>query len=159
MADSPTLLPSDRPAEPLVYRPLSGLAIASLAVAALYAVVVTGIGVFALGDSTPLTMGLWTLIFPLAALLLALAGRQQIRQSEGTRSGLALTTWAWWLSLLFGLGYLAFYVGTFLAVWWQAESEAMQFFAQVREGKTDEAFKDHIIDPAQRNAPWDLRKL
>src|SRR5262249_59006333 len=122
------------------YQPLSGLAVAAIAVAGVYSGALAVFGIVALITGTPLALAFWILIFPVVAMVLAVVARQQIRYSEGTRTGLTLTTWAWWLSVVFGLGYLAFYVGTFLAVWWQAESQMKSFFELGRKGHTPEAF-------------------
>ena len=130
----------DQPAETLVYRPISGLAVASVIVAAVYSLVILVLGGMAVyfGDALPL--GTWSLLFPLTAGALALMARRQIRLSEGTQSGLTLANWGWWLSVGFGLGYGAIYVGTYLALTWQAQDFAHQFLTQIRDGKINDAF-------------------
>src|SRR5262249_11601255 len=121
MADQKSLLTPERLAEPDVYRPLSGLAVSAFFIAVGYALLMGVFAVVALTTGNPLFLALWTLLFPIVGAALAYAGRYQIQRSEGIRSGMALTNWAWWLCILFGVGYVAYYVGTFVAVSWQGK--------------------------------------
>jgi hypothetical protein len=147
----PVRVLSEQPPETL-YRPVSGLAIAALVIAVGYAIVVGGVAIIALASGTPVFPGTWTLIIPAISFTLAVIASRQIRMSEGTRSGLGLVTWAWWLSILFGVGYGAVYGGTLLAVWWQADADIQRyFFDKIRAGKVDEAFA-FTIDPEERAA-------
>lgn len=159
MAETTTLLPTERPTERIIYRPLSGLAVAGFVIAVVFTVLIIIFGLLALVSGTPLALGLWVMGFPISAAILSLLGRQQIRQSEGTRTGMGMASWGWWLSLIFGLGYLAFHGGTYLAVWWQAEEQGKKFFAQLQEGKIIEAFNDHLVSPTQRLMTPDVRKM
>ncbi len=138
-----------RPSPSPSYRPLSVLALAALIVSAGYAVVVAFLTGAALVSGNPLVLSVWTLLFPLAGAALAASARQQIRRSEGTLSGEGLATWGWWLSLLLGLGFGAYYFGTYLAVWQQANGFAQAWFENIRAGKTNEAFLS-VVDPGQR---------
>jgi hypothetical protein len=131
------------------YRPLSSLALVALIGAALYAALVALLTVASLFSNTPLFVGIWTLIFPALTLSLGLIAKGQIRRSEGTLGGLALTSWAWWLSVLFGLGFAAFYGGTCLAVCWQAEDFVQKWFDKIRKGEIREAFVD-TQNPTER---------
>ncbi|HEV3261439.1 MAG TPA: hypothetical protein VG013_31605 [Gemmataceae bacterium] len=136
----PVLSPG-RPSEPVVYRPVSGLAIASLVIAAIYAVVIVILVVVAFASHTPLFLASWTFLLPVAAVGLAVTARQQIQRSEGTRTGTALATWALWLALMSGLGYGAFYFGTYVAVVrFEAQRFTNDFFDKLRNGKIDDAF-------------------
>jgi hypothetical protein len=132
-----------------IYRPLSKLAFAAIFVAGSYSVLVVVFAAVAVATGWPLFLNLWNLIFPVTGVVLAYAGRQHIRNSEGILSGLALTTWAWWLSILFGLGYGAYYFGTYTAVSWQAEDYLTRWFDRIRAGKINEAFLD-TQEPAKR---------
>jgi hypothetical protein len=132
-----------------VYRPLSGLAVASVALAGLYAVVILILGGLALYFGDPLPLGILSLIVPVTALGLGLIARMQIANSEGTRSGLALANWGCWLSLLVGLGYGAIYAGTYLALTWQVRSFGTEFFDLMRQGKINHAFL-LTLDPEVR---------
>ena len=148
MTEPTRVLPPNVSAAP-GYRPLSVLALIAIVVAGAYAVIVTIISAAAFFSGKSLLLPLWLALFPAGAAVVALAARQQIRRSEGTLSGGALATWAWWLSLLFGLGFLAFYVATYLAVGIQARDFTNQWFEKLREGKVIEAFLD-TQDPAAR---------
>src|SRR5947209_15603774 len=149
MAEFKTSLAAERPEEALNYSPLSGLAIASVAIAAVYALVVSVLSAVALWSGDPLPLGMSSLIVPATSGVLALLARRQIGRAEGTRSGARLASWGWWLSVGFGLGYAGFYVGTYLAVSYQAENFAQRFFDEIREGKLNHAFL-RTQDPEQR---------
>jgi hypothetical protein len=142
MAEKIPTLPADSPVPTEVYRPLSRLALAALIVAALYAVVIGVLAVVAFVTGKPLFLGIETLAIPAVAAALAYVGRQQIRGSEGVLSGTALTTWALWLSGLSGLGFAAYYFGTYLAVTWQAGTFTRTWLDKVRGDKFMEAFLD-----------------
>jgi hypothetical protein len=149
MAEPTPVLAAGQPAEAPAYRSLSILAVAALVIAAGFAALVSILGVTAFVTETPLFMGNLSFLIPVTSLVMAVAARHRIRRSEGVLTGVALTTWAWWLSLLFGLGYGAFYLGTFLAVWAQAEAFTEKWFNLLREGKINEAFLK-TVEPARR---------
>jgi hypothetical protein len=145
---TPVLTPPD-PVLDDVYRPLSALAVSSIVVAGAYATLLTMLSLVAFATSTPLFLAIWTIVVPALGLLLAVLGRLRIRSSEGVLSGMVLTTWAWWLSLLFGLGYIAYYVGAYLAVSSQAETFTNEWFFKIRDGKIADAFLE-TQEPAKR---------
>jgi hypothetical protein len=120
MSEPNPVLTPDRPGEPLVYRPLSGLAVAGFGFAVAYAVLVVVGGLVALVNGDPFLMGMGTFVIPVAGAVLCFAAQWQIRNAEGTRAGTALARWGWWLSLLLGLGYLAYFGATRFAVSRQA---------------------------------------
>lgn len=131
--------PSSIPADS-VYRPLSGLALAAMVVSSLYALVmVVVLGAAWWWKMSPF-MGLWTLVIPLAAGALALMAHQQIRQSEGTRSGQSLVTWSAWLSALFGLSYAGYYVATYVSINLQSGQFAEDWFAKIQNSEVAAAF-------------------
>src|SRR5688572_1322903 len=113
---SPGAPPAIPPAPPSVppaavpYRTLSALALLSFLLAAVYAVTVAAFGVIAFVTRTPLLLPTWSLLVPMAAAALAVAGRLRIRRSEGIIAGGALAAWALRLSIAVGLGYVAFYL-------------------------------------------------
>lgn len=141
------------------YRPLSGLAVAGFGLAVVFAVVVAGMGVTALRTGKPLLIG-WMLVVAIAAAGLSLAGQIQVRRSEGTRAGLALARWGWWLSLVFGLGYGAYLVATELAVRQQAREFSENWFDKLASGDKTQAFL-WTLSPSQRQGdnPRDLRRI
>jgi hypothetical protein len=149
MSEPRNVAVSRPPLEPDLYRPLSGLAVAAFIIAVLYAVLIGVVAIVALTRGTPLFMAWWTLLVPVVGGALAYAARQQIRRSDNIRSGLALTTWALWLCLAFGLGYLAYYMGTRTAVSLQAKSFSQQWLQKLQSGKINEAFLD-TLEPLQR---------
>src|SRR2546425_1598889 len=108
--------------EPLAYQPLAALAVAGFAVSVLFAGIVTVGGFMALVRGQPFLLESWTLLLPLAGILLSYLGQVHIRQSEGTRAGLKLAQWGLGLNLSFGLGYFVYSLGTGLAIRQQAYS-------------------------------------
>src|SRR5436305_1558668 len=86
MADSTHAIP-ETSTEVGSYRPLSGLALASIAIAGLYAVVVLAFALMAIVFGNPVFLSPWALACPTVAGILAAAARWQIRNSEGALSG------------------------------------------------------------------------
>jgi hypothetical protein len=125
------------------------LAIGAILVSGGYALIIGVFALVALFTGSPLFFRLWTLVFPTLGLVLALFARQSIRSSEGVLTGMLLTNLAWWLSVLFGIGYTAYYFGTYMAITASAESFTQQWFNKIREGKITEAFLD-TQEPARR---------
>jgi hypothetical protein len=131
---------------PLVYRPLSMLAIASVVAGGLFTALILITGGAALMQGTPIYLPTWSLAVPLGGALLAFAAGWRIRGSEGTLAGMPLANWGWWLSIISGLGYAAFYGATALAVQQQAdhflrvEGPESGFFPLLQKGKINEAF-------------------
>src|SRR5262249_24716015 len=149
MAEPTPTAAEERPAEPLVYRPLSGLAIAGLVCGALYALLVVSSILLAFFRREPFFIPSWMLALPIAGFVLALVGLRQIRESEGTRAGAGLAHWGLWLSGLSGLGAALFVWVSGLAIEKQANEFLMEksstdrwsgFFPRLLEGDTNGAF-------------------
>jgi hypothetical protein len=116
----PSPLTSAAPAAPEAYRPLTGLAIASVALSGFFAVIVLASGVVALVKGAPVFLSTWLLLVPVAGVVLSVTAQWRIRRAEGTLAGTTLARWGWWLGLLSGLGYFAYYFATGLAIKQQA---------------------------------------
>jgi hypothetical protein len=153
MSDSTQLLTAERGSEAGAYRPLSAAAVAGFALGVTYAVVVVVLGAVALMTHKPLFLPAWTFLLPVAAVALGWVGRVQVRRSEGTRSGAGLAEWGVRLGLVVGLGYLAFYVGSYMrVVRVEAQGFTRAWLEDIRSGdqtRLYQAFKD-IQDPAKR---------
>jgi hypothetical protein len=139
MPEPARVVSSNQPLSP-GYRPLSVLALVAFATAAIYSVIVGALAVVAFSTGKTLFLPLWLVLFPAVAVGAALIARLQIRRSEGTLGGGALASWAWWLGTLFGLGFLAFYFATYLAVGKQAKDFSELWLSKLRDGKMTEAF-------------------
>lgn len=147
--------------EPLVYRPISGLAIAGFVIGVAYALVLVVAGYRALSSGQPLLLGGWWLALPLAAVVLSYLGQVHIRTSEGTRAGMKLTRWGLGLGLFFGLGYFVYSLGTGLAIRQQAynfltqEGEDSGFLSYLQKsGRSKEALEAAFmltVSPAERS--------
>jgi hypothetical protein len=157
MADTPRTLtpaPAVTPDAAATYRPVSGLAVAALGVAVLAAVVIVIAGVAAKLKGRPVLLPSLFLLAGLG-LALSLTARWQIRRAEGTRAGIKLANWGLWLSLLFGLGYAAYYAATDLALREQAEGIADRWFAFLAKGEAEKAFRLTRPPGQQRGLPED----
>jgi hypothetical protein len=139
------------------YRPVSGLAIAGLILSGLFTGWVVSAGVIAFYNQTPFLMSPVSFLLPVAGFGLSLAGRIQIRRSEGTRAGAALATCGLWLSILFGLGYAAYRGATELALRQQAKDFTNTWFELLRGDEVDvyAAFWDSL-NPSLRDSRVDL---
>jgi hypothetical protein len=142
----PTPLPTAAPmrAEDS-YRPVAGLAIASVILAGVFALLVLVNASVGLVKGLPFFLSNWLLLFPIAAAALSFVAQRQIRNSEGTRAGLVLAKWGMWLSVLFGLGYGTYAATTHFAVRRQAEDFLLDrdkgFFAVLKKpGGANAAF-------------------
>jgi hypothetical protein len=120
-----------------VYRPISGAAIASLILAILFGLIVVANGTVGMMQGVPFMLSPWLFLLPSAGTVLAIVAGRQIRRSEGTRAGQPLASWGLWLSVLFGLGYGAYAVGTDFAIRHQVENFLVNsedgFFAKLKK--------------------------
>ena len=62
---------------------------------------------------------------------------------------MALAKWGMWLSVLFGLGYVAFYAATYFAIRSDANEYTMRWFDLLKKGKQNQAFL-HVLEPNVR---------
>lgn len=153
-------LPSvvDRNEDVADYKPLAFLAVAAFAVSLIFTTIVvllTGVG---LVTRRPV-LEPWLIPLAFSGVLLAIAARWQIHLSEGTREGRRLTNIAWWLSLVGGAVYAAYYFGNVAAI----QSQARQFVAdaflqKLKEGKVEEAYLT-TIEPGMRKGMTNLRDI
>jgi hypothetical protein len=108
MPESPPRLASADPGAQPGYAPVSWTAVASLALAVLFALVLTVTLYFGFRKGQ-LVIEPPLLFFPAVVIILAFVARRQIRASEGTRVGERYANWAWWIAMICGVGY-----GTYL---------------------------------------------
>ncbi|MBI2803766.1 MAG: hypothetical protein HYX68_02125 [Planctomycetes bacterium] len=125
---------------PVVYRPISGWAVAGLATGGLFALAVAASTVLAMIQGAPVFFPVWIVIIPILGLALSWFGQWQIQTSEGTRAGIPLARWGFRLSLISGLTYFAYYFVSAFTVQSQANAFMMEkgedagFFPLLREG-------------------------
>lgn len=142
-------LPSTADAVP--YVPVSWLAVAALAVAVTFGVTLLILGVVAFTNKKPL-LEEWLLFLPAVAVVLSFAARRVIRNSEGTRTGENLATYAWWIALVLGLCYIAYWAAFDFAIRRDARTEVKKWAELLAKGTDDDidvAFL-RTIPPGQR---------
>ncbi|MCI0702129.1 MAG: hypothetical protein L0241_13685 [Planctomycetia bacterium] len=140
MADiSPSTAPVlQSTADQTPYVPVSWMAVAAMSVAALFAATLLVLGVSAFISKKPLLMP-ELLVFPVIAIVMSFAARRMIRNSEGTRTGEKLAASAWWISLVLGLGYIAYLFAIDFSVRKDAEKEVQRWIDLVRDDKDADA--------------------
>ena len=111
-------------ASDVVYRPLSGLALAGFAVSCLFGGAVVVSALMGIIQGAAFFFPDWTLLVPLGGFLVAWMGLNDVRNSEGTKAGSKLATYGMWISLITGGGYFAYSNATRLAL----RQQAMAFF-------------------------------
>ncbi len=138
-----------QPVERTDYKPLSGLALAAIIVASLYTLIAGLLVVVGLISGKPVVIkGL--LVLAIVGLALAIAGRIAIQRSEGTRAGLGMTQVAWWLSILGGAGYAAYFLGTEVAIKQQSVDWAEQWFEALKQDDFPTAFVMSLAPPVRQ---------
>jgi len=115
MAD-PTTFPEEHVGEPLVYRRVSGFAIAGLIVAGCDALLVLFACISGLSRGMPVLLDPWIQALAVVGAGLAIAGLVHVRRSEDTVAGAKLALWSLLISAFFGLSYGAYYVATYFAI-------------------------------------------
>lgn len=113
------------------YAPISWTAVASLAVAGLYSLILVVLFVF-VRRGQPL-IELWLLALPILAVVLAFVARRQIQASEGTRTGERYANLGWWIGVLGGIGYVMYLAGVDYAI----RRDAQQQFQAWADNLTD----------------------
>jgi len=122
MADLPSAPPA---AEPLVYRPISGLALTGFLLSILFAVMVVISTLVALIQGAPVFFSEWALAIPVVAAAVCFVAQRRIRNAEGTLAGMALARWGLRLSVLLGVTHFVFSWVTGLALAKQANDFLM----------------------------------
>jgi hypothetical protein len=156
----PSTFPEEHVTPPVVYRRISGLAIASLTVALLFALCLLLGAITGFRDHSPLLLPVWLQMLPVIAAVLALAALYLIRHSEGTLAGARMAGWGWWLAVILGLGYWAYYGATYLAVVQQAETFTLAWLEKMANRKFPAALLD-TQEPATRLKinPEDVQRI
>jgi hypothetical protein len=148
MAD-PTTFPEEHVVEPVVYRHISGFAIAAIIVACGYAVIVLLFCIAGLAKSMPVLLSPWVQAIAVIGAGLSLAALVQIRRSEDTVAGTKMAISSLLISAFFGLGYGAYYAATYFAIRQQADTFTQGWLKKLEQGKINHAFL-LTQDPANR---------
>jgi hypothetical protein len=103
----------------------------------------------ALYNGSPYLLGGLTAIPPIAAAVLCGIALVRINRSEGTLGGARLAVWGLRLTLLFGLGYWAYFIATFFAIRQQANEFSQKWLQKIADGQMNSAFLQ-MIDPKNK---------
>src|SRR5262249_28655207 len=106
----------------------------------------------------PSLMSAWTLIFPIAAVVLCAVARFQIRRSEGTLAGGSLALWGLTVSILAGAGFWAYQSAVFFAISQQADNYARPWLPLIEQGENYKALY-RTLKPAERDLREDAPSL
>jgi hypothetical protein len=90
------------------------------------------------------------LVLAAAGVILAAIARSQVRNAEGTRTGLRLASYAWWVSMLGGAGFAAYLFANQWVLERKSGQTADDFFKELQAGRTQQAFHDYMIPPEDR---------
>jgi hypothetical protein len=140
---------SDPPRATLdAYTPVSGLAVAALAISILAVILIGGIAVAARVSGMPAYQPF--LMLPAAiGFVLAIAARWSVKHMQGARTGAGFATVALWLSGLGGACYAAYMVTTELAIRSQAREFTEQWVKKIANAPLEQSFL-WALDPSQR---------
>ncbi|HET6572743.1 MAG TPA: hypothetical protein VFG68_04005 [Fimbriiglobus sp.] len=122
MPESPPRLASADPSSQPGYAPLSWTAVAALALAVGYALVMAVVLFSALRRGQQVIEPV-LLFLPALVVVLAFVARRQIRASEGTRVGERYANLAWWIAVVCGLGYVTYLFTVEFLIRRQADQE------------------------------------
>lgn len=153
----PPALPSTADAQP--YVPVSWMAVAAAAVAAVFVIVLIVAGYGAYRSKRPLILP-EILILPAVSIVLCFVAWRMIRNSEGTRTGelfnISLPKFAAWTSLILFLGYFTYLSAIDYSIRRDAEGEVTKWVELIRKAD-DPSGADPIdvaflrtLDPANR---------
>jgi hypothetical protein len=118
-------LPATRQPAELVYRPISGLALAGFVLGCLFTAMVVLSTLVALAQGLPVFLPGWSLGLAAGAAAICFLAQYRIHNAEGTLAGLALARWGLWLSVLLGVSYFVYTWVTGLALAKQADDFLM----------------------------------
>jgi hypothetical protein len=135
--------------EPMVYRPLSVVAIIGFCVSLLFVLCLSIFVIFALFTRSPFMPSAVIFVIPLFAVIICLLARQQVRGSEGTLSGEKLANWGIGLSAIVTLLFGAYYLATAFAIRQQAADFADQWIEGLKSGDPIQAYW-YLIPPEKR---------
>ena len=140
---------TDRDEDDGDYQPVNMLAVAAVSMAGLFlalAVILTAVGLY---TRKPVLVT-WLIAIAVIGVLLAVAARWTIRLSEGTRVGLGLANVAWWMCVVGGCVYGAYYAGSVISIHRQARGFVQDVWLQsLKDGNADAAYY-FTVKPQQR---------
>src|SRR5262245_34688551 len=80
------------------------------------------------------------LLIPAVGLVLAIIARNHVRNSEGTRTGARLAAVVWWVCVLGGAAYFAYWYANQVVLEKESRRFADAFFGELKNGRMQHAF-------------------
>ncbi len=137
------------------YQPISGIAVAAIVMAGFATIVIVCVALYAIVITKKPVMNIALLLLAVAGVVLSIAARVHIRRSNGTRAGIKIVNAAWWMSVLSGVGFGAYYCANVVALRQQSEAVVSSWLGLLKEQQFDRAFlltvypiQRQNIDPA-----------
>lgn len=128
--------PTDEAAQ---YQPLALFSILSISLAGFFTALVLVLTAVGLYTRKPVLEPM-LILFAVGGIVLSIAARWQIRNSEGTLAGTGMAKTAFWLCIIFGACYIAYYYGNALAIQKQAKDYVQErWLKAIRENDIEEA--------------------
>lgn len=154
MNNSLRAAPPPRPSETGPYKPISMLAVAALIVAIANALLLIGFGIAAVAAKRPFLS--WSIVLlSLIAVGLSIAAKLQLNRAQGTKAGSKIATAALLLSLVFGLGYSAYWFAIDFSIRKQSQELADKWMRFLGDGQPERAFLLTKEPPVQKSMPDD----
>jgi hypothetical protein len=155
--------PGDDAPAPVVYRKISGFAIASVVIGVLFALFLIVEGAWAVRDQAPVLLPVYVQAVPCIGAALALVALFFIAGSEGTLAGRKLAIWGLGICVVGVLTYWAYFGALYMAVSNQADAFTRAWFKKLIDGEGEDygaAFLD-TQEPAVRQKfnPKDKKEI
>lgn len=160
MNNSLRTAPPPRPSETGPYKPISVLAVAALIVAILNALLLIGFAIAAFASKKAFLS--WSIVLlSLVAVALSIMAKLQLSRSQGTRAGKKIADAALLLSLVFGLGYSAYWFAIDFSIRKQGQELADRFLKLLGDGEPERAFmltKEPLVQKSMPDDPDTIRR-
>jgi hypothetical protein len=127
-----------RPSDP-GYQPVSAYAVAAAVAAGVFVVILIVLLIAAI-TSQRAPMWIELLLIPAVGWILAIIARNHVRNSEGTRTGARLAARVWWVCVLGGAAFFAYWYANQVVLDRESRKFADGFFNELRNGRQHHAF-------------------
>ncbi len=151
MADTAPRLPSASD-DTIRYAPLSWMGMAAFAVAVLFVLLTLIMGFIAYTEDRSLLSSI-LLALPLIGLILAFVAKQAIKNAEGAVTGIRFVNAAWWICLVGGACYGAYWLAVDWSVRSTGEKQLLEWTTKLIEGNPTTAQDPNIKEAFLKTLP------